>query len=104
MLSIASKEQMCQWCKGTGKAATLLAPRQGRNFNWADVTLEVYGVHACDLFSPSRMQFSGVTLWDTHYDEIARPAWTLSPASPCGGSITVDPEAHPTIHIEHSVS
>ena len=87
----------------TGKDATLHCPRQGRNFNWADVTLEVYGVHGCDLFSPSRMQFTDVRLWDTRYEEIARPRWTLSPASPCGGSITVGPELHPTVHIEHSV-
>ena len=64
--------------KATGKAATLLCPRQGRDFNWADVTLEVYGLHRCDLFSPSRMQFTDVRLWDSRFEEIARPTWRLS--------------------------
>ena len=87
----------------TRKAATLTCPRQGRNMNWADITQEVYAIHKCDLFSPSRMAFRDVTLWDVNFKELT-PQWTLSPASPCGGSVTVDPEAHPTVHIEHSVT
>ena len=47
------------------------------------------------------MTFSDVTVWDTDYQELT-PTWRLSPASPCAGSITVDPEAHPSVHIEHS--
>jgi hypothetical protein len=84
----------------TGKAATLHCPRQGRNMNWADVTLEVYAITSCEMFSASRMAFSSVTVWDQNFKEL-QPVWSLSPASPCGGSVTVDPEAHPTIHIEH---
>ena len=87
----------------TSKAATLRCPRQGRAFNWADLTLEVYAMRACSLFSPARFAFEQVTLWDTSYRELT-PTWKLSPASPCGGSITVDPERHPTVHIEHSTT
>jgi len=87
----------------TAHAASLHCPRQGRKMNWADVTLEVYAMSACDLFSPSRMTFSDVVLWDTSYRELT-PTWTLSAASPCAGSITVDPEAHGSVHIEHSTA
>ena len=66
----------------------------------ADVTLEVYGIHACDLFSPSAMSFRNLKLWDTKFKELM-PKWTLSPPSPCDGSITVDPEAHGAVHIQH---
>lgn len=85
----------------TGEAATLQCPRQGRNMNWADVTLEVYQILSCDMFAASRMAFREVTLWDTSFKELT-PQWSLSPASPCGGSVTIDPEEHPTVHIEHS--
>ena len=64
----------------TSQAATLHCPRQGRNFNWADLTLEVYQITKCALFSP-RFAFSDVTLWDTSYKELT-PQWALSPASP----------------------
>ena len=87
----------------TAQAASLLCPRQGRQMNWADVTLEVYAMSSCDLFSPSSMTFSDVILWDTAYRELT-PMWTLSPGSPCAGSITVDPEAHGSVHIEHSTA
>lgn len=87
----------------TGKASTLLCPRQGRNFNWADVTLEVYQIAKCAMFSPSRMAFRNVMLWDTAFKELT-PQWSLSPASPCAGSVTVDPEEHPTVHIEHETT
>jgi len=87
----------------TAQAASLLCPRQGRQMNWADVTLEVYAMSSCDLFSPSSMTFSDVILWDTAYRALT-PMWTLSPGSPCAGSITVDPEAHGSVHIEHSTA
>ena len=67
---------------------------------WADVTLEVYAIKSCGMFSPSSMAFRDVTLWDTAFKELT-PEWSLSPSSPCGGSVTVDPEAHPTVHIGH---
>ena len=69
--------------------------------NWADVTLEVYDIQSCGMFPSSRMAFRDVTLWDVDFGEL-KPQWSLSPASPCGGSITIDPEEHPTVHIEHS--
>ena len=87
--------------RATGKATTLQCPRQGRNMNWADVTLEVYDIQSCGMFPSSRMAFRDVTLWDVDFGEL-KPQWSLSPASPCGGSITIDPEEHPTVHIEHS--
>ena len=86
--------------RASGKSTSLQCPRQGRNFNWADVTLEVYGIQSCPMFSPGEMAFERPTLWDTSYRPLT-PQWTLSPRSPCGGSIIVDPEAHGAVHISH---
>jgi hypothetical protein len=47
----------------TGENSTLSCPRQGRNFNWADVTLEVYGINTCAEFADGPMTFSDVKLW-----------------------------------------
>jgi hypothetical protein len=85
----------------TGKSTSLSCPRQGRSFNWADVTLEVYAIDTCDMFSPSEMSFSQNRLWDVNQRALT-PTWTLSPASPCGGSIIVDPEEHGAVHITHN--
>lgn len=84
----------------TGKATTLLAPRQGRKFNWADVTLEVYAINSCSLFSPSTATFAELKLWDMHYQPLT-PSWTLSGPSPCAGSVSADPEPHAAVHISH---
>ena len=67
------------------------------------MTLEVYQITECALFSPGRMTFTDLALWDADFKPLT-PIWTLSPSSPCGGSIAVDPEAHPSIHIEHSTT
>jgi hypothetical protein len=69
--------------------------------NWADATLEVYQITSCDMFSPAEMEFGRVTLWDTAYSPLS-PTWALTPASPCGGQVIVDPEAHGAIHISHT--
>ena len=47
----------------TGENSTISCPRQGRNFNWADVTLEVYGINTCAEFEDGPMTFSYVKLW-----------------------------------------
>ena len=85
----------------TGKSTALTCPRQGRNFNWADATLEVYQITSCDMFSPAEMEFQHVSLWDTSYKPLL-PEWALSPPSPCGGSIIVDPVMNGAIHVSHS--
>ena len=87
----------------SGKSASLRCPRQGRSFNWADATLEVYQITECALFSPARMSFSDVHIWDVHGKELT-PTWTLSPESPCGGSIIVDPELYGAVHIGHEAT
>jgi hypothetical protein len=89
----------------TGENTTLSCPRQGRNFNWADVTLEVYGIDECAEFAEGEMTFSDVKLWDTEMKpmEVPEKDWLLtSPNKPglCKGEIKVvdddnrpDPEA-----------
>jgi len=84
----------------TGQVASLSCPRQERNFNWADVTLEVYQITECEMFSPGEMVFGDLTLWDTSFAPLT-PEWALSPTSPCSGSVIVDPEFHGAVHISH---
>ncbi len=83
----------------TGERTSLKSPRQGRNYNWADLTQEVYNVEACDQFAASPMEFRDVKLWDTHGSTMA-PVWTMTAGKPCGGSITHD--AQGTFTITHA--
>jgi len=69
-------------------ATTLNCPRQGRNFNWADVTLEVYAVSTCDYFAQGPMYFNSITLQDMNGVDI-QPNWTLTSNKPCNGVIKV---------------
>lgn len=71
----------------TGATTSLKCPRQGRNFNWADVTQEVYAVAGCDDFAAGPMEFRNVTLWDTDGAEMS-PEWLLTSDKPCKGTIS----------------
>lgn len=84
----------------TGKKTTLQALGKGRVFDWADVTLEVYAVDTCDLFSGGPMTFGEIALWDTDMKPIAVDNWLLTSNRPCGGKVTqIDTK---TITVEHS--
>jgi len=70
----------------TGQKTTLKCPRQSRNFNWADVTQEVYAMENCDDFAEGPMEFRNVRLWDTNWQDM-NPAWLLTSNKPCKGVI-----------------
>eukprot|EP00040_Diaphanoeca_grandis_P024935 m.137767 g.137767 ORF g.137767 m.137767 type:complete len:295 (+) comp29945_c0_seq1:111-995(+) len=46
----------------TGQETKLACPRQGRNFNWADVTLEIYSVDSCPAFATGPIVFRTVNV------------------------------------------
>jgi len=83
----------------TGVETKLSCPRQGRNFNWADVTLEIYGIHSCDEFAKGPMIFDKLKLWDTSGKTLI-PEWELTTEKPCQGKITLLPNS--SITVEHS--
>ena len=85
----------------TGAKTVLKAPRQGRDFNWADITQEVYNMKSCDNFASSAMVFNQVHLWDTTYQKML-PDWLLTTEKPCGGRIVQNNEH--SFSIMHSPS
>jgi len=86
-----------------GKEVSLKCPQQGRIFNWADITLEVYSATSCSEFASGPMTFSGLNLTDATGKDITASIanqWVLSAQSPCTGVIK---EVNPyTFTIQHS--
>ena len=82
----------------TGQETKLSCPRQGRNFNWADATLEVYNVKSCEEFAIGPMHFTENRLWDTAGKPMA-PKWLETGPKICGGSTTLNSDG--SITIEH---
>ena len=69
----------------TGEETKLKSTRGERDFNWADITQEVYNIKTCNDFSP-RMEFRDVKLWDTKGNMMV-PKWLLTGSKPCNGAI-----------------
>jgi hypothetical protein len=84
----------------SGVETKLSCPKQGRNFNWADATLEVYAVKECANMAVGPMTFKNVSLWDENMKPM-QPQWLLTGKKPCGGTTTLDKETG-SITIEHS--
>jgi len=71
-----------------GKTTNLTVADASREFNWADVTLETYSVTACNQFPNGPMTFTSLQM--AFEDGSSHtPAWTLTGATECSGSITV---------------
>jgi len=82
-----------------GKRTTLHAQVGDYQYNWADVTLEVYQISTCTQFAPGRAYFNKLVLKDQQGATLS-PRWTFTPQTSCGGSIT---QASPSsIYILHS--
>ena len=65
----------------------LVAQTQEREFNWVDVTEEVYSVTSCDEFPNGTAMFANMSLAWPDGAALA-PDWTLTPPLPtCNGSI-----------------
>ena len=71
----------------TGEETKLKSIRNGRDFNWADITQEVYHIETCNDFAVGEMEFQNVKLWDTK-GKMMTPKWLLTKNKPCNGFIT----------------
>jgi len=68
-------------------------------YNWADVTLEVYNIAQCSDFAPGKAVFNKLTMLDKQGQTLT-PTWTMTPTSECGGSIV---QTSPTsMYIQHT--
>ena len=85
-LTSPTEFQVLSQSVATGASSTLVAPRQNRDFNWADVTLECYYVKECSGMAQGLMSFNDLLLWDTKYQDI-EPDWSFTPSKPCNGTI-----------------
>lgn len=77
----------------------LTVTTDGRQFNWADVTLETYGVTTCSEFPNGAMVFSNLSMTLSDNSQ-PTPQWSATGATECGGSLTV--ENPTTISIQHN--
>jgi len=85
----------------TGANTTLFSHVGDYLYNWADVTLEVYSVTACNQFSSGAMTFENLVLMDVQQATLT-PSWTLTRETTCTGIIQiVDPL---TMTITHSTT
>jgi len=84
-----------------GKHTTLNAQVGDYNYNWADVTLEVYNVNTCEDFAPGKATFNDLVLKDAQGDTLT-PQWTFTGPTSCAGSIA---QTSPTsVYIQHTPS
>jgi len=65
---------------------TLYAQVGDFNYNWADVTLEVYRVDNCAEFAGGTAIFSNLALYDVQGTKI-QPQWQYTPETACNGNI-----------------
>jgi len=72
----------------TGQSSTLTTHLGNFKFGYADVTMEVYQLTACNQFSPLVMQFLNLNITDRTKATSLNPTWTLSGPTVCGGQIT----------------
>jgi len=83
----------------TGQHTTLNDQVGALQYNWADVTQEVYSVKTCDQFAVGPTIFSKLTLKDQNSNTLT-PKWSLTGATGCSGKITQTDAT--TIQIQHN--
>jgi len=83
----------------TGQSTTLNAQVGSYQYNWADVTLETYGVQQCSDYATGKAYFQKLTLLDQQ-GQTLKPSWTFTPPTECGGSITQDTST--SMYIQHA--
>jgi len=84
---------------GDTKHTTLTAQVGSFQYNWADVTLEVYSISSCAQHSPGKVTFENLEISDAAGSKLT-PEWTGATRTSCGGVMTVEDAA--TISIQHS--
>jgi len=71
-----------------GQETTLMAQVGDYQYNWADITLEVYTVQTCNEFATGPATFTNLAMWDKD-GMLLTPDWTLTGSTQCQGSITL---------------
>jgi len=84
-----------------GKHTTLNAQVGDYNYNWADVTLEVYSVTSCQDFASGMAVFDDLVLTDAQ-GAVLTPQWSFTGPTACSGTITQT--GSDSISISHSNS
>jgi hypothetical protein len=82
-----------------GQHTTLNAQVGDYNYNWADVTLEVYNVVSCSDFAPGQAVFNDLALSDAQGD-VLTPQWSFTGATDCSG--TIQQTSANSVFIQHS--
>eukprot|EP00456_Euglypha_rotunda_P076508 TRINITY_DN7170_c0_g1_i6.p1 TRINITY_DN7170_c0_g1~~TRINITY_DN7170_c0_g1_i6.p1 ORF type:complete len:251 (+),score=30.58 TRINITY_DN7170_c0_g1_i6:117-869(+) len=85
----------------TGANTTLTAQVGTYLYDWADVTLEVYGVSECEQFAKGSMTFSKMVLKDSQGATLT-PQWSFTGTTQCSGVIKQTGSG--TVTITHSNS
>jgi len=81
-----------------GETVTLTVATNSRNFDWMDVTLEVYGVSNCEEFPASKMKIHKMTATDAS-ENIITPTWSdASGTTDCSGTQTYSEKKWQVIH------
>jgi len=83
----------------TGQKTILNAQVGDYQYNWADVTLEVYSISSCQDFAPGKAYFNKLVMLDNQGQQL-NPSWTMTPTSECGGQI--QQVSSSSIYIQHS--
>jgi hypothetical protein len=68
----------------TGQNTTLYAQVGDYNYNWVDVTQEVYSVTSCQQFAQGPTTFASLTITDAAMNVIT-PSWSITGATDCQG-------------------
>jgi len=71
----------------TGANSTLYAQVGDYNYDWADVTQEVYNVYNCQQFATGAMTFASLTMKDSA-QAVLTPKWTITGITDCNGHET----------------
>lgn len=72
-----------------GQATNLTTADNGRNFDWLDVTLEVYNIDGCSDFANGPMTFSQMKATDTSGEGLTIQWKADSSSTQCNGQTTV---------------
>jgi len=102
LLGVISRESESNWLVDSifnGQHTTLNTDVGDYIYNWADVTLEVYGVNNCPDLAKGQACFNDLVLTDSRGDKID-PSWKdYSGTTLCGG--TIKPNGGDSYVIQH---
>jgi len=71
-----------------GQSTTLNVADESRDFDWVDVTLEVYNIATCDQFATGSMVFSDMAITVANAGAVSAD-WAVTNPNTCSGVLTV---------------